>query len=65
MDMSFAIQALSAEYLVKNHQNLKPGVIPVPSEIDTHVAFKKLSSCDLAIDKLTGEQERYINSWIM
>ena len=63
MDMSFAIQALSAEYLTKNHQNLKPGVIPVPSEIDVKVAFKKLSSCDLSIDKLTGEQEKYLNSW--
>ena len=63
MDMSFAIQALSARYLAQNHRNLAPGVIPVPQEIDMDVAWKKLQSCGLTIDKLTEEQERYLNSW--
>ena len=63
MDMSFAIQALGAEYIVKNHKTLKPGVISVPAEIDLNVAMKKLTSCDLSIDKLTPEQEKYLSSW--
>ena len=57
MDMSFAIQALSSEYLVKNHKNLSPGVIRVPEEIDTHVANKKLASCGLSIDVLSESQK--------
>jgi len=65
MDMSFAIQALSAEYLVKNRKTLKPGVIPVPSEIDLSVAHKKLAACGLSIDKLTPEQEKYLSSWLL
>ena len=63
MDMSFAIQSLSAQYLVKNHAGMAPGVIPVPEEIDLDVARKKLSACGLLIDKLTDEQKEYISSW--
>jgi len=63
MDMSFAIQALSAEYVVKNHGKLKPGVIPVPKEIDLDVANKKLAACGLSIDTLTPEQAKYLLSW--
>jgi len=63
MDMSFAIQALSAEYLAANHESMKPGVIPVPQDIDNSVAWKKLAASGLDIDKLTPEQEAYLNSW--
>ncbi|MDR0491484.1 MAG: adenosylhomocysteinase [Oscillospiraceae bacterium] len=63
MDMSFAIQALSAQYLVQNHEKLEPGVINVPEEIDFSVARKKLASCGLSIDALTAEQKKYLSSW--
>jgi adenosylhomocysteinase len=65
MDMSFAIQARAAEYVMKNHKSLKPGVIPVPDEIDSKVASDKLAACGLSIDKLTPEQEKYMNSWAL
>ena len=63
MDMSFANQALSLEYLVKNKGSLKPGVYPVPAEIDAEVGRLKLKSMDISIDKLTQEQNKYLNSW--
>jgi len=63
MDMSFAIQALSARYIAENHKTLEPGVIPVPKEIDLDVANKKLAACGLSIDKLTPEQAKYLLSW--
>jgi adenosylhomocysteinase len=63
MDMSFAIQALSAQYVVQNHKTLKPGVIPVPKEIDQDVANMKLAACGLTIDTLTPEQAKYLLSW--
>jgi len=63
MDMSFAIQALSARYIAENHGSLEPGVIPVPKEIDLAVANKKLDACGLSIDKLTPEQAKYLLSW--
>jgi adenosylhomocysteinase len=63
MDMSFAIQALSARHLVENHEKLTPDVIPVPKEIDLDVAHKKLAACGLSIDKLTPEQAKYLLSW--
>jgi adenosylhomocysteinase len=63
MDMSFANQALSAEYMVKHASELKPNVYPVPSEIDRAVARLKLESMGIAIDKLTPEQEAYLSSW--
>lgn len=63
MDMSFANQALSIEYLVKNRKNLEPKVYSVPAEIDQSVARLKLESMNIAIDKLTPEQEEYLTSW--
>ena len=63
MDMSFSIQALCAEYIVKNSKNLKASVIDVPEEIDKKVALRKLNSWGTQIDALTPEQEKYINSW--
>lgn len=63
MDMSFANQSLAAEYLVKNHGDLKAQVYPVPAEIDQEIARLKLSSMGVEIDELTDEQETYLNSW--
>ena len=63
MDMSFAIQARSAQFVAENHKDLKPGVIAVPKEIDQDVAFMKLKACGLSIDELTPEQAKYLLSW--
>jgi adenosylhomocysteinase len=63
MDMSFANQALSLEYVAQNHQNLEPDVYDVPREIDDNVAKLKLDAMGVEIDTLTEEQERYLNSW--
>lgn len=63
MDMSFAVQALCAEYIANNRDKLKAGVIDVPEEIDRKVALRKLKSWGTEIDVLTPEQESYINSW--
>jgi adenosylhomocysteinase len=63
MDMSFANQALSAEYLVKNQGKLKAGVHVIPDEIDREIAFVKLRTMGFGIDKLTAEQIEYLNSW--
>jgi len=63
MDMSFANQALSCEFLVKNHKNLERKVYPVPEELDKKVARLKLESMGVKIDKLTAEQEEYLASW--
>lgn len=60
MDMSFAIQAMSAKYLADNKEALAPGVIPVPREIDDYVARIKLRSMGVAIDTLTAEQREYL-----
>jgi len=60
MDMSFAIQALSAEYLAANRGSLKPGVVPVPRELDEAVARRKLSSMGVEIDSLSREQADYL-----
>ena len=60
MDMSFAIQAMSAKYLADNRSSLKPGVIPVPREIDDYVARIKLASMGVSIDTLTDEQKDYL-----
>jgi adenosylhomocysteinase len=65
MDMSFANQALSAEYLVKNHRQLEKKVYPVPNEIDREIARMKLVSMGIQIDQLTDEQEHYLTSWEM
>jgi len=63
MDMSFANQALSAEYMVKHAQKLEKRVYSVPEQIDKRIAELKLRSMGVAIDKLTKEQEQYLNSW--
>jgi adenosylhomocysteinase len=63
MDMSFANQALSAEYLVKHHWSLKRKVYPVPEAIDQAIARIKLCSMGIEIDQLTKEQKRYLTSW--
>ncbi len=63
MDMSFAIQALSVEYAVKQAGTLENRVYVVPPEIDVEVARLKLSSLGIAIDVLSEEQQRYLESW--
>ena len=63
MDMSFANQALSVEYLINEHSNLEPGVHDVPRDIDDEVARLKLAAMGVHIDTLTEEQERYLSSW--
>jgi adenosylhomocysteinase len=63
MDMSFANQALSVEYLVKNKGKLKPGVHLLPPEVDVEIAGLKLHSLGIAIDTLTPEQLEYLSSW--
>jgi len=63
MDMSFANQALSAEWVVANRGQLEPRVYPVPVEIDKDVARLKLRAMGVEIDELTAEQERYLSSW--
>jgi adenosylhomocysteinase len=63
MDMSFANQALSVEYLVTHKGELKPGVHLLPPEVDTEIASLKLRALGLAIDTLTPEQLEYISSW--
>lgn len=60
MDMSFAIQALSAEYLAKHRTELVPGVISVPRELDEAVARRKLRAMGVSIDSLSAEQEEYL-----
>ena len=63
MDMSFANQALAAEYLVKNRGKLENKVYQLPSEIDKNIARLKLLAMGITIDKLTAEQEKYLSSW--
>ena len=63
MDMSFANQALSAEYLVKHGSELKRQVYPVPDPIDRQIAKLKLESMGIHVDKLSPEQEHYLASW--
>ncbi|MGD0469138.1 MAG: adenosylhomocysteinase [Terriglobales bacterium] len=63
MDMSFADQALSCEYMVKNHASLEKKVYAVPVELDKRVAKLKLESLGIKIDRLTSEQEEYLASW--
>ena len=63
MDMSFANQALSVEWVVKNHKDLEAGVYPVPEEIDAEVARLKLQAMGVQIDALSAEQESYLTSW--
>jgi adenosylhomocysteinase len=63
MDLSFAVQALSALYIKNNHKNLGKHVIDVSGEIDTLIANRKLAAWGIKIDKLTPEQEKYLHSW--
>jgi adenosylhomocysteinase len=63
MDMSFANQALGAEYLVKNAKSLQPGVHTIPAEIDREIARVKLETMGIKIDVLTPEQHAYLNQW--
>ena len=63
MDMSFANQALSVEYMAKNQKSLEPRVYDVPREIDAEVARLKLHAMGVKIDTLTEEQVKYMNSW--
>jgi adenosylhomocysteinase len=65
MDMSFANQALSAEYIYKNYKKLEKRVYPVPAVIDKEIARLKLAGMGMKIDKLTKEQEKYLASWEM
>ncbi len=63
MDMSFANQALAAEYMVKNAGKLEKRVYSVPADIDAEIARIKLEAMGVKIDKLTDEQLKYLNSW--
>jgi adenosylhomocysteinase len=63
MDMSFANQALCAEYMVKHKGKMEIKVNPVPGEIDKEVARLKLKAMGVSIDKLTAEQKKYLSSW--
>jgi adenosylhomocysteinase len=63
MDMSFANQAQSVEFLVNNHASLEKRVYAVPEELDRKVARLKLESMGVKIDRLTPDQERYLTSW--
>lgn len=63
MDMSFANQALSAEYLAQHHKELAKNVFPVPRNIDKEIARLKLEAMGIHIDRLTPEQEKYLASW--
>ncbi|MBL7176721.1 MAG: adenosylhomocysteinase [Desulfobacteraceae bacterium] len=65
MDMSFANQALSAEYMAIEHEKMDKKVYPVPRDIDKEIARLKLQSMGIEIDTLTPEQERYLSSWEM
>ncbi|MDO8461423.1 MAG: adenosylhomocysteinase [Deltaproteobacteria bacterium] len=63
MDMSFAGQALTTEYIVKNYKTLEKRVYNVPREIDEKIAALKLAGMDVSIDRLTPEQSKYLSSW--
>ena len=65
MDMSFANQALAAEYVTKNHRSLRKKVYSVPEDIDNEIARLKLKAIGVTIDTLTKEQEHYLSSWEM
>jgi adenosylhomocysteinase len=63
MDMSFANQALSLEYLLKNLDRLENKVYTIPEEIDREIARLKLEAMGIRIDRLTAEQLKYLSSW--
>ena len=63
MDMSFANQALAAEYMLQNVGKLAPQVYTIPEDVDMEIARLKLMAMDVSIDKLTAQQEAYLNQW--
>jgi adenosylhomocysteinase len=63
MDMSFANQALGAEFMLKNHATLTPNVYTIPEDVDNEIARLKLEAMGINIDKLTPQQEEYLNQW--
>jgi adenosylhomocysteinase len=63
MDMSFANQALSAEYVAQHHAELEPQVYVVPAEIDAEVARLKLAAMGIELDEMTAEQREYVTAW--
>lgn len=63
MDMSFANQALGAEYMLKNHATLTPNVYTIPEDVDNEIARLKLEAMGIKIDVLTPEQVHYLNQW--
>ena len=65
MDLSFAVQAMSAMYIKDNYKNLENRVIDVSAEIDDVIARRKLAAWGIEIDTLTEEQEKYLNSWTL
>ena len=65
MDMSFATQALTAEWCVQQRGKLSAKVYLVPTEVEEYVSRLKLESMGICIDQLTPEQEKYLNSWEM
>lgn len=65
MDLSFALQALSIAYINQNSASLRPGVIPVPPELDRDVALLRLQALGREIDFLTKEQKAYLNNWVI
>jgi adenosylhomocysteinase len=64
MDMSFALQSLMSEYIVKNKGSFKPGIIEIPTEIDDKVGYLKIQSMGIEIDELTEEQYNYIHGYL-
>ena len=65
MDMSFANQALSAEYMAKNYKDLQKDVYSVPLHIDQEIARLTLAAMNVSIDTLTPDQEKHLDSWEM
>ena len=63
MDLSFAVQAMSALYIMQNRGKLDNTVIDVSGEIDDIIARRKLAAWGIEIDSLTSEQQKYLNSW--
>ncbi|MFD0676225.1 MULTISPECIES: adenosylhomocysteinase [unclassified Paenibacillus] len=63
MDLTFALQALSLKHVVQNSKSIGPKVQPVPSELDRYVAYLRLETLGLKIDKLSQKQEEYLSSW--
>jgi len=63
MDMSFANQALGAEYMLKNFKKLTPEVYTIPENVDREIARLKLAAMGVKVDKLTAEQKKYLSGW--